>query len=299
MSTAADPASVAASLEVRRSDVEAVLASFCENGPLPSLLGGRWAIVGGAVRDAILARSFRTGLLSAVAWPDVDIAVPEPVANLPVMRDSHLRRATRPTLNAFGGLKFRPDGLCTIDTWYWQPISGSDGTLNWERILDSVDYGANAVAFTWPERRVVFHPRWLQDLSAGPVVDVLFADRPRPEIQAMRAIALRERISSHLGRRVELGKRVKQELRWLVVSASTDEVSDAFTYLRRKVSSGRWSLDLVDKIFRAAATVSTTGRFWDLAPKILEMPISAPRNRHHGSSLVVEGAPVENTHPPL
>src|SRR5207248_591395 len=104
----------------------------------------------------------------------------------------------------------------------------------------SVDFGVNAIAFVWPSRELVVHPRWLEDVQSFRVE--LLSDRsPRKELQPLRAIALGAALTRRLARPFRLGEAVWAEIDWLL--AGPEHMSSALAYLREKVAVGRWRKD--------------------------------------------------------
>ena len=63
--------------------------------------------------------------------------------------------------NRYGGRKYcLPSGLL-VDVWRWDaPRVFPSRTMGWCDWLERIDFDVNAVAFIWPERRIVFHPAW-------------------------------------------------------------------------------------------------------------------------------------------
>src|SRR5262249_39636230 len=146
---------------------------------------GCWAIVGGAVRDTLLDPSPVRQLL--LAWPDIDVAVTARERLTPRMRRLD-ESGTRVVRNTFGGWKVFSSAVGVCDVWSWGRRDLKHPRGFWQARLESVDFGLNAVAFVWPERRVIVHPRWREDL-AGRVVEKLSQQSRLRELQVVRAVA--------------------------------------------------------------------------------------------------------------
>lgn len=198
----------------------------------------QWAIVGGAVRDVLLA-SEQAGADEDWSWPDLDIAVLGPVDDLPVVSDSRVQRSVKLAKNSFGGWKMEDEQLGEVDVWSW-PSEGR----SWEEELNRVDFGLNAIAFTWPSRQVVMHARWSKDLALAQIEKVHPAPS-RPELQAVRASALAEKLTRLLGMPVAFSPGVQAEVDWLLQEADEGTLQDALAYFAQKVKSGRWQREAI------------------------------------------------------
>jgi hypothetical protein len=257
-------------LQDRRHAAERLFTHICRQTPLVRWFGeAHWGIVGGAVRDVMLA-SERANQDDDWSWPDLDIAVLGPVDELPIAVDPRLREHVSLSRNSFGGWKIEDEQLGEVDVWSWP----SDG-VGWEAVLQRVDFGLNALAFTWPARQIVLHPRWAEDVSRG-WVEKVHPSPPRPELQAVRASALAEKLTRLLDMPIAFGPGVQQEVDWLVHGADEQTKIEAMRYFAHKLQSGRWRKDALRFFHRACDGCGQDARDLEGILEALTGPLSAP-----------------------
>lgn len=244
----------------RVADAERLFRNLCTENRWALLFGSNasWAIVGGAVRDALLSSRMET------SWPDIDIAVARSLDALPVVnarRRSALQKY-RISYNSYGGLKIASRAVPDVDVWSWtSPGESRTALRHWQQRLELVDFGLNAVAFVWPQAKIIVHPRWQADLDAEQV-EVLADPSSLRGIQVVRSVALATKASKLISKKVELGVQARAELRWLVSSAPQKEVSCALNYLRQKVDSGRWDRSVERNFFELCSEYLDSDIFW-------------------------------------
>jgi hypothetical protein len=201
-----------------------------------------WAIVGGAVRDVLLADESDCHSTAPI-WQDVDIAVAHESPDALVAAFAGTSPHWRVRLNSFGGVKATFPSFGTIDIWVTgthTPRQDAERYQYWTHYLDTVDFGVNAVAFAWPSCDLIVHQRWVKDVQSN-CVEVLSECSPRKEIQPLRAIALCAALTCRHCRPAHLGERVWTEISQLL--EAPEHMHAALAYLRSKVASGRWSKD--------------------------------------------------------
>jgi hypothetical protein len=146
----------------------------------------------------------------------------------------------RVTQNRFGGLKVCGENVGELDLW---PIilsnRGLTATDLWLEYLDKVDFGLNAVAFTWPQCKVLVHHRWKRDLSLRSV-EPLAGQQSCRHLEPLRAVALAVKAGQSTGTFFSLHDSVRAQLRWLVRRPDHETVGSTFEYLKDKLTSGRW-----------------------------------------------------------
>ena len=219
-----------------------IFSDLCLTTPLLDLLGRdrSCAIVGGAVRDVLLMSDPWT-LQMFHQWPDIDIAVVDDLSELPIVANSSSSNGAIISTNTFGGLKISHESLGSLDVWTWmKPGPNNTSPRDWRERLNMVEFGLNAVAFIWPQREIIIHPRWIEDLKNGPVVEKVYLSPVQKAIQTIRAVALATKLEGLLGTKVILGKSIIKDLKWLVENASRSEIEEGLSYLRKKIDIGRW-----------------------------------------------------------
>lgn len=226
-----------------------IFNDLCLTTPLLNFFGKdrSCAIVGGAVRDVLLMPDPWT-LQMFPRWRDIDIAVVDDLSELPIVANSASNYSAVVSTNTFGGLKISHESLGSLDVWTWRkPGFNKTSLKDWKDRLNMVEFGLNAVAFIWPQRKIIIHQRWIEDLNEGPMVEKLNQAPMRRAIQTMRAIALSVKLEGLLGIKVILGKSIKKDLQWLVKNAPRSEIEEGLSYLKHKIDIGRWPNRTVHK----------------------------------------------------
>lgn len=186
------------------------------------------AIVGGAARD--LVRS-RLGLQRATAAiRDVDIALLcTPNGALRSLADAGSMERNR-----YGGWKCHlRDGLA-LDLWRWDaPRSLPSMTTSWAQWLERVDFDINAVAFLWPQRRIVSHPAWLEALRRREITP-LSREPLDWRRDTLRALGLHCRWSTSPYVSSWMLQRLEQMLQ------SQEGMNGALSYFTTSVAKGRY-----------------------------------------------------------
>lgn len=235
-------------LKVRTDYARELFSSLLSRTPLAAIIGKNrhWAIVGGAVRDTLIS-IYGHNLLPLIPWSDIDIAVIQHTSK--VQLECNESKDLIINWNHFGGLKLIHRELGEIDVWAWDNIAKNNIFDFWVQKLESVDFGLNAVAFIWPECRIIKHPQWEKDLQKV-TVDKLYANSPRRELQPLRALALMEKLSDILDSRVKirLGQKIRDDLKWLIESSNFEQVHETLIYLKRKLETRRWKYSIVSKL---------------------------------------------------
>ncbi len=234
--------------------------AVCQRTQLPRLFNGfsKWAIVGGAVRDVLLARN-----LNPAATPldvaDLDIAVDRPLSEQ-FFRDSKIRakHELKIEYNSFGGMKLQSSLCGVVDVWSWETTAADNFREAIRNRLDQVDFGINAVAYLWPDDIVIVHPRWLTDLR-GLVVEKLAKHSPHPEFQSVRACAIAAKLSSRTDYQFRLGDAVRGDIRELLWPDS-QALEQALDYLTAKIEGKRWTLEAATRFRGEWNTLTTSSR---------------------------------------
>lgn len=250
-----------------------VLDKLCRTTQLSSLLSrnASWAIFGGVVRDLILAPEMPRPLLLPI-WPDVDIALSRPTEALRHALTNVDDNTVQVKRNSYGGLKILERHFGVIDAWTWQCADEADDMFEfWQQQLESVDFGMNAVAFVWPECRILIHPRWRADLEERRV-ERLAPNSPRRELQPVRALALADKLSSRLKCRFSLGTDIREELQWLLSQEDEAVARECVDYLREKIDSGRWRESLLKVLRKSLGKRQRRLAFGQLFASSFEMP---------------------------
>jgi len=239
-------------LDDRQEYTRQVFLELCERTSLVDLAGKdrSWAIIGGAVRDTLLSPKIGCSHLFEL-WPDIDIAVTHDVSELPVAAGSSNDRSITISPNSFGGLKIREPKLGVIDFWTWTTPKNHGSTANWLEELERVDFGMNAVAFVWPQREVIIHRRWIQDLRTRRIEKVS-PQSPKTSIQVVRAIALKVKLQLLVNQSFGLGTNIRQDLQWLVKDAPRAEVTQAIHYMIEKTTNSRWPIATLERFLRVS-----------------------------------------------
>jgi hypothetical protein len=263
--------SVLATLDKRRRFAGRLFSEYCERSDLPAVIGPRrrWAIVGGAVRDALLSAHIEARTLFD-PWQDIDVAVGgRTAAPLKINHRGHftMRR------NSFGGLKLQGDKTGTVDIWRWPDGDGKRG-VSWIEKLELIDFGLNAVVFLWPEAEIIVHPRWIKDLKRR-TIEKLSDASIDTGVQVVRAIALKVKLELLSGESFQLGERILADLSWLVARAGHDEALHALRYLRGKTEERRWSTTAFDNLLTFAKTANASSAFSSAAQEVCEHLLGA------------------------
>jgi hypothetical protein len=225
-------------LPERRKEAEHILAEWCADllRKTEAASSGRWAIVGGAVRDTLLQPFEMRGQMRMWwTWPDADLALTGSL-------DEHRIGSTRRTIrrNTFGGWKIEDPHLGVLDVW--RVDFGElqlDNIAAWQAYLDQLDFSLNAVAFVWPERILIHHPNWVCDLQRRRICKLNPAALGR-SLGAVRAIALAAKLEQTTGTKFRLSRRAAYDFYWLTHRAAPSEVATALDYLATKLKSSRW-----------------------------------------------------------
>ena len=163
--------------------------------------------------------------------------------------------------NSFGGLALESDSLGMIDLWWVEhksPLRRRKESV-WEAYLKMIDFGPNAVLFLWPEGCIVEDKRWIADLAARRITRTR-TQLPRREIQAVRAIALAEKLRLSVGAEFKLDGLIRKDLRWLVEKAHDEALHVALAYLRAKLRSGRWPRETLARFATEVRRYKAGGR---------------------------------------
>lgn len=240
---------------------EQIFSELCQK-TLLGYVGERtnFAIVGGAVRDVLLSENIRNRQL-CFSWNDIDIALVEDFSN-------HSNIAA--SKNAFGGHKLHDSSIGALDIWTWaEPGSSKVALKDWLARLENVDFGLNAVAFVWPQAKILFHQRWIEDLQSLKI-ERLSSNVPNSSLQPVRAIALASKMEKKFKSRVRLGEGVKAQLKWLVQDASASDIEEGLSYLKNKVDCNRWSYETMLLFFEYCDHYAATPRFEKLKRQVFE-----------------------------
>jgi hypothetical protein len=238
---------ILATLDERVAKVEKYFKNMCRLSPLTRLLGGRcgWAIMGGAVRDALLADRLAADTVR-MFLPDIDVAVASDLCDLPMVTDPRVRVDVAIESNHFGGLKAVVPDLGEVDLWTWGS-AGRPDLDEWRERLGRIDLGLNATAFVWPQGKLIVHPQWREDLSHRRV-ELLSEKTVRREWRPVRAVALAVKLERSTGIPFSLGENLLGELDWLRSEERNSEVPEALHYLHEKVREGRWSREVIRRL---------------------------------------------------
>lgn len=236
-------------LDDRVEKVEKVFKKLCRTSPLTRLFGGScsWAIIGGAVRDALLADRLAEDTVR-MFLPDIDVAVASELRNLPLVCDPGVRVDVSVESNHFGGLKAVVPDLGEVDVWTWG-TGDSVSIEDWKKRLGHIDLGLNAAAFLWPSGKLILHPQWRKDLANGRV-EVLSEKTIRREWRPVRAIALAVKLERMTGTSIELGEKLRKELEWLIFEENNALIPEALSYMHEKIREGRWPKEVARRLHR-------------------------------------------------
>ncbi len=264
--------------ESRRRYAEQTLCYLVEELQIGELLrpAVSWAIVGGAVRDALLVGRTQRGFSHVLPWPDMDLAVADGAFSLPdrdCVRGHHHFRVQR---NSYDGWK------ATAPSWeldIWSTPHDSGGTLgeqDWEKYLDGIDFALNAVAFIWPQKKVVVHSRWAHSLRTRSVYRV-GSDTPRPHLRPIRATALAAKMSAVTGCRFSVGDDMRDELAWLFTEDSGEAGQEARSYLRHKTDTGRWPRAVLRQLLHELRAMEVEQNVLELVNHVFGVRVRALR----------------------
>jgi hypothetical protein len=245
------------SLDSRIHYAQKTLMGLCRNRKLSKFLKGmnHWAIVGGAVRDTLLVSNYQ-GSEYFSDWADLDIALTHfPSYNL-IKRKYKSRSSISITQNHFGGLKVAIQDFGQLDLWHCKGYRQiGEGRQFWLDQLELVDFGINAVAFTWPACQLIMHPRWKYDLEHHQI-EKLAKDSPVKEFQPIRAIALAAKLEQKLNARIVIGSSAKYDLAWLLHEANSDVVDRSLAYLEDKIKTGRWPKHTIKRFMESCVEIT-------------------------------------------
>ena len=247
---------ILATLDDRVERVEKVFKRLCRTSPLTRLFGGScgWAIMGGAIRDALLADRLAEDTVR-MFLPDIDVAVASDLRHLPLITDPKVRVDVTVESNNFGGIKAVVPDLGEVDVWAWGN-GDSVGMDDWKKRLDHIDLGLNAAAFVWPNGKLILHPQWRQDLAKGRV-ELLSEKTVRREWRPVRAIALAVKLERMLGEPVKLGEKLLSELEWLIFEEKNQHIPEALHYMHEKIREGRWPKEVARRLHRESEALRT------------------------------------------
>jgi hypothetical protein len=244
-------------LQTRVNSVQSVLDVVVKSNSMDRGFSGAqcWALVGGVLRDMLLAEPSLQLPIPLVAWNDIDVAVSK--GDLTVSPD--ILQILESSINSFGGLKTYSALVGSIDMWSWPLPASEDSYLAWTQNLGKCDFGVNAVAYAWPLRSVIIHPQWLEDVNlkknGAITIETLHRTASEP-IHAVRGIALRSRLAvSHKSKQVTFGAKFSALIRDLTESMSASTLDEMRAYADYKIRQGKWSSDIVieiDRLFGAA-----------------------------------------------
>jgi len=283
-----------ADFESRKKSVESLLTEVCHTSGLVDILGRNhaWAIVGGVVRDCLLVEDPRTRLFFN-PWPDVDVAFAHP--ELDVDRLSSYVEPVRISIaqNSFGGWKISADGVGELDVWKVALNSAiADSSRRWLMYLQCVDFGINAVAFSWPECRIAIHPLWRSSCRQRRILRVC-VDPVMRHLQPARAVALAVKLEKTTDWAFKLSDEVRDDLTWLIKDADCGLMREALVYLQRKISSGRWPRSVLERFLSEVASARSCPLFERLVTEIfghnLEEYVSSAKSRHCSRRAPISG----------
>ncbi len=263
-------------LEVRKKSVARILADLCHSSSLSKILGRNraWAIVGGAVRDSLLAEDPHTPPFFNL-WPDVDVAVSgyDFEANAELSTIEEVRVSVK--RNSFGGWKVSTADAGELDVWRVDLDYVNHGAMDrWLAYLDCVDFTINAVAFSWPECTVAVHPRW-HDSVERRMVSRLSPTSTMKHLQGIRGVALAVKMEMTTGLKFSLADNVKEDLEWLVNNNNLDLMRQSLEYLHRKVSAGRWPRLTVQRLLHEAVDMAYAHAFAQLVEEMFRENVAA------------------------
>ncbi len=272
-------------LEQRKKQARFILADICQNSTLPDILGRHcaWAIVGGSVRDCLLARDPYTRTFFS-SWPDVDVAIAgdkfdinERLSNIEDMEFSAKH-------NTFGGWKVINEDMGELDIWRVKLDKNSSDSLDkWLMYLDNVDFAINAVAFLWPECQVVIHHRWCESLRKQRVAKLSPYSIKR-HLQPIRGIALAVKLKETTNLQFKLGRDVADDLIWVTTNKDENIICESLKYLQDKVSSGRWPFLVLQRFLLESANIDHGDTFYELVGDILAEDLKQYVNSTKGLS---------------
>lgn len=229
------------SLEGRIEFAQILLTKLCRQRALVNILktAHYWALIGGVVRDALLTSSTSNSAFSS-EWKDIDVALTEFPRKGLLRRSDRRNEQIHISRNHFGGIKVQSTEFGQMDLWLWTANKEVASRREfWAKQLDRVDFGINAVAFTWPACEVIVHPRWRQDI-ADSKIEKMADESPLRELQSIRAVALAAKMELKLKTPFELGQKAKRDLDKFLHYTSNEEMTSGFSYLEEKLRNERW-----------------------------------------------------------
>ncbi len=248
----------------RIEQVQELFRDFCESTCIKDLLKGVpcWAIVGGAVRDNLIAREIAQNVetLSSI-WADLDICIPVAISEVSGIR--YLSRSQRFDIrqNTFGGTKIIDKELGCIDLWTWEePGTHSCTVQDWRIRISKVDFGINSVAFLFPQLEIISDKRLYLDLNCREV-ERLSPRFLKRHLQPLRALAIVDKLNKNFEEQFELGVLIQSELIWLMHEADETILNASFAYLKAKLTTGRWSRNLIHHLDIASSSLGCSERF--------------------------------------
>ncbi len=228
-------------LSIRKKRAKEKLNQSIYELQLPHLFGFEtsWAIVGGAVRDSVLFPDVAHKEPKSFPWPDIDIAVAGDGFSQALNSSSPIHSRARVHFNTFGGWRVLVDST-ELDVWQLpQYRTAYLNISDWRAYLKTVDFSINAIAYVWPQRRIIIDRRWLTSLKHKRIRK-MSDNSPRKELQPLRAIALAVKMESITGCKFQLEKLIWDDLKWLVTQTDEKTHARVIEYLRKKTRSGRW-----------------------------------------------------------
>lgn len=256
-------------LDGRINHAQDLLTNLCRHTALVNILktANYWAIVGGVVRDALLTNSTKDSEFFN-EWEDIDIALTKFPRKGLLTRLDRKSPGVRITKNHFGGLKVHIRELGQMDLWVWKDINGLANKRDfWFEQLESVDFGINAVAFTWPTCDIIIHPQWKRDIVQSKI-EKLAQESPLKQLQPIRAVALAAKMELKLHIPFELGARAKNDLYQFLYDTSEAERCYALKYLEEKLRSERWPSHTVTRFLQICYKDHCPERFTEELLKI-------------------------------
>jgi len=221
---------------------ESILSTFFDQH-LTSLFseGCQAAVVGGAIRDLVIAGSF-TIASPITAFRDLDIAV------FSQGDFDHICSMVPSSVNRYGGAKLRGSEQLRIDLWAWDlPRCNGEEGYDWESWLERIDFAINAAVFLWPSKRIVTHSAW-ESCIAKLQVDRLTSHPIKRHRDVFRAVGLQCRWGA---RSISPAARngLVEEIFWLLRTCDNADQIDAFKYFRESVNRGRYPMAALALVF--------------------------------------------------
>ena len=171
-------------------------------------------------------------------FPDIDIAVDRPPAEGDFEKDKADYAEISVSRNHYNGFKLESADFGAIDIWSWATSRCDLDEVILHRQLAEVDFGVNAVAFLWPQKKIVLHENWLEDTEYRRI-EKLSRHSLRPAIAPLRAVALAVKMSRVSGQSFHIGRHIRDDLCTVVVK-DAGAMEECLSYMQKKVALGRW-----------------------------------------------------------